>query len=69
MAIIDTDAPLRARFSFAKKLRDLLTRISSNHAMPKTLTDAQARDIGLSRNDLERLRFEWPSASSDRPLL
>lgn len=34
---------------------------------PKHISDQQARDIGLSGPELERLRFVWPSDSNDRP--
>lgn len=36
-------------------------------ACPRHISDQQARDIGLSGPELERLRFVWPSDSSDRP--
>lgn len=40
-----------------------------NAGIPKDIDDRLARDIGMTKSDLERHRFEWPSQSSDRPLL
>ncbi|MEL6838578.1 MAG: hypothetical protein AAFP85_04760 [Pseudomonadota bacterium] len=37
--------------------------------LPKSISDHQARDIGMSRAELEQHRFVWPSESKDRPLL
>ena len=37
--------------------------------LPKSIRDHVARDIGMTRNELEQHRFTWPSESSDRPPL
>lgn len=37
--------------------------------LPKSISDHQARDIGMSQVELDRHRFVWPSESRDRPLL
>lgn len=37
--------------------------------LPKSLSDHAARDIGMTKAELERHRFVWPSESKDRPLL
>jgi len=37
--------------------------------IPKSISDHAARDIGMTKAELERHRFVWPSESSDRPLL
>ncbi len=36
---------------------------------PLKLSPHLARDIGLTKADLERLNFEWPSSSDKRPLI
>lgn len=46
-----------------KKMQADLTKL------PKHISDQQARDIGMSRAELEWHRFTWPSNSEDRPLL
>lgn len=48
---------------FAKWPRPNRTRI------PKSISDHIARDIGMTKAELERHRFVWPSESKDRPLL
>lgn len=37
--------------------------------LPKSISDHAARDIGMTKVELERHRFVWPSESNDRPLL
>ncbi|EBA12355.1 hypothetical protein RCCS2_13699 [Roseobacter sp. CCS2] len=37
--------------------------------LPKSISDHAARDIGMTKAELERHRFVWPSESNDRPLL
>lgn len=37
--------------------------------LPKSISDHAARDIGMTKVELERHRFVWPSDSNDRPLL
>lgn len=52
-------------------IRDRLAKY--NHMqrtkLPRSISDHHARDIGLSRADLERHRHVWPSEGKDRPLL
>ena len=44
--------------------------VQANHTnIPKSISDHQARDIGMTKAELERHRFIWPSESRDRPLL
>ncbi|MCK0096650.1 hypothetical protein MWU60_13800 [Yoonia sp. F2084L] len=37
--------------------------------LPKSISDRMAQDIGMTKAELERHRFTWPSESKDRPLL
>ncbi len=37
--------------------------------LPKSISDDVAHDIGMTKAELERYRFVWPSESQDRPLL
>lgn len=37
--------------------------------LPKHISERLARDIGMSRAELERHRFVLPSQSADRPLI
>ncbi|MEJ8561425.1 hypothetical protein QTO30_09510 [Yoonia sp. GPGPB17] len=37
--------------------------------LPKPISDHVAQDIGMTKAELERHRFVWPSESKDRPLL
>lgn len=43
--------------------------IRERTGIPKMISDHNARDIGMTRAQLERHRFVWPSQSPDRPLL
>lgn len=61
MKIMTAIAGIRDRFAQFIQAR----RIS----LPRSISDHQARDIGLSSVELERHRFVWPSESKDRPLL
>jgi len=38
-------------------------------SFPKSISDHAARDIGMTKVELERHRFVWPSETKDRPLL
>lgn len=38
-------------------------------ALPKSISDQAARDIGMTEVDLARHRHIWPSQSGDRPLI
>lgn len=69
MAFITQDSPLGARSNFAKIMTLLRDFLAGNPRYPKNLSDAAARDIGLSAHDLELLRYELPSQSSDKPLI
>lgn len=69
MAPIISNARLRARYYFVKVFQNLWHAKPRNAEVPKTISDRLARDVGLSRADIERARFEWPSDSHDRPLL
>lgn len=48
---------------FAKWIRPDRTKL------PKSISDHTARDVGMTKAELERHRFVWPSESKDRPLL
>ena len=37
--------------------------------LTKSISDHAARDIGMTKIELERHRFTWPSQSKDRPLI
>lgn len=57
--------------SIKTRLRDLIN-LSKSHKhkdVPLDLPDHLYRDIGLTRDDVEQLRHNWPSQSSDAPKL
>lgn len=39
------------------------------HALPKSLSDHLARDIGVTQAELDRLRHVWPSETQNHPRL
>ena len=69
MAEISRNAPLRAWFSFAANLIFSGRKRTKTYPIPHALSDRMARDIGLGRVELERLRHRWPSETTDRPLI
>lgn len=57
--------------SILTRLRDLLSLPKKHkyHNIPPDLAEHLYRDIGLSKDDIELLRFQWPSQGPHGPKL